>query len=50
MINFLTENSIYLVLFIALIIWVGLGGIMLNLNRKINKLENDFQNMKDETP
>jgi CcmD family protein len=48
MTNFLTENSIYLVLLIALIIWLGLSFYMVVIDRKISKLEQDFINFKEE--
>ncbi|HRP01827.1 MAG TPA: CcmD family protein [Candidatus Kapabacteria bacterium] len=37
--EFLHNNAIFLVLFIALIIWTGLGIFLFNIDRKVTKLE-----------
>lgn len=48
MTNFLTENSIYLVMIIALIIWLGLSFYMIVIDKKVSQLERDFINLKEE--
>lgn len=48
MTEFLTNNSIYIVLIITLIIWFGLALLIFNLDRKVNKLENSFNNINEE--
>jgi CcmD family protein len=40
--NFLHNNSIYLVLMIAIMIWIGIAIYIFVIDRKINKLEKDF--------
>lgn len=39
MFDFLSDNSIYVVLIIALIIWLGVFLYLFNLEKKLNKLE-----------
>lgn len=39
--EFLAENSNYVVLGIALIIWIGLGVYLLGIDKKLTKLENN---------
>ena len=39
MMEFLTNNSNYVVLTIVLVIWIGLGSLMLNIDKKVNNLE-----------
>jgi CcmD family protein len=39
MIEFLNDNSIYLVFLITLIIWLGLAFYMINIDRKLSNLE-----------
>lgn len=39
MFDFLSDNSIYVVLLIALIIWLGVFLYLFNLEKKLNKLE-----------
>ena len=48
MIEFLTENSIYLVFIITLVIWLGIGYFLFNFDNKLKKLEQDFNNFKKE--
>lgn len=40
--NFLHNNSIYLVLLIAIMIWIGIAIYIFVIDKKINKLEKDF--------
>lgn len=42
MYNFLNENSIYVVLVVALINWFGIFVYLLKTERKLNKLENQI--------
>jgi CcmD family protein len=37
--QFLHDNSLYVVLGIALILWFGLGFYMFSIDRKVSKLE-----------
>lgn len=39
MFDFLSDNSIYVVLIIALIIWLGVFLYLFSLEKKLNKLE-----------
>ncbi|MFH1050780.1 MAG: CcmD family protein [bacterium] len=48
MTEFLTDNSIYLVLIISLIIWLGLAYVMFSLDRKITRLEKNITNINSE--
>lgn len=41
MYDFLEKNAMYIVLLIALIIWLGLYFYIFRLDRKINKLEKE---------
>lgn len=41
--DFLETNSMYVVLFIVLIIWIGIFGYMWKIDRKLNKLEEDYK-------
>lgn len=38
--DFLETNSMYVVLLIVLIIWIGIFGYIWNMDKKIKKLEN----------
>lgn len=46
--QFLTDNSIYVVLAIVLIIWFGIGAFLMNIERKISKMEKNMDNHKGE--
>lgn len=48
MTDFLTNNSIYIVLIITLIIWLGLAVLIFNLDKKVIKLENIINNNNEE--
>jgi CcmD family protein len=37
--DFLTENSIYVVLIIALVIWLGIAWYLVRLDKKVGALE-----------
>lgn len=39
MIDFLNDNSIYLVFLITLIVWLGIAFYMINIDRKLSNLE-----------
>lgn len=39
--DFLEANSMYVVMLIVLIIWVGIFGYMWNLEKKVKKLEKE---------
>ncbi|MFA5404482.1 MAG: CcmD family protein [Ignavibacteria bacterium] len=41
MYDFLEKNAMYIVLLIALIIWIGLFFYMFRLDKRIKKLEKD---------
>ncbi len=49
MTEFLTNNSIYLVFFITLIIWLGISYFLIRIDMKLTKLEKDIvSNNKEE--
>lgn len=37
--NLFDNNSIYIVLIISMIVWIGISFILLRIDRKISKLE-----------
>lgn len=39
MIDFLVQNSVYVVLIIATMIWLGIGSFLSVIDKKISKLE-----------
>ncbi|MDQ3020202.1 MAG: CcmD family protein [Bacteroidota bacterium] len=39
--DFLEANSMYIVMLIVLIIWIGIFGYMWNLDKKVKKLEKE---------
>ncbi|HQY20287.1 MAG TPA: CcmD family protein [Ignavibacteria bacterium] len=39
--DFLETNSLYIVMLIVLIIWIGIFGYMRSLDKKVKKLENN---------
>ena len=39
MYEFLETNSMYVVLFIVLIIWIGIFGYLMNMDKQIKNLE-----------
>lgn len=39
MYDFLEANSLYIVMLIVLIIWIGIFGYMWNLDKQVKKLE-----------
>ncbi|MCE1188285.1 MAG: CcmD family protein [Ignavibacteria bacterium] len=44
MIEFLSHNSLYIVLTIVMIVWTGIFFFLLNLDNRIKKLEKDSKN------
>lgn len=47
MYEFLVQNSIFVVLIIALMIWFGLATFLLFLDRKLIKLEERVENLSE---
>jgi CcmD family protein len=45
--DFLQNNSIYVVLLITLVIWLGLGFFMFSIDNKVSRLEKIIINQKD---
>lgn len=45
MLEFLSHNSLYIVLSIVLIIWTGIFSYLLRLDGKINRLEKTLLNL-----
>ncbi|MEJ5285894.1 MAG: hypothetical protein CH6_2865 [Candidatus Kapaibacterium sp.] len=45
MFEFLSNNQLYIVLIIVIIIWIGLFWYLLNTERKLSKIESKFQKM-----
>lgn len=43
MYDFLSQNSLYVVLLIVLIVWVGIFSYIFRLDRKISDLERRFK-------
>lgn len=39
LLKFLEQNSIYIVLIIVLIVWLGIFGFMYKIDRKVKKIE-----------
>jgi hypothetical protein len=44
MYEFLTKNSIYVVLCVALTVWAGIAFFLFRLERTVTKLERDHKN------
>lgn len=42
LINFFSDNALYIVLIIVLIVWTGIFLYMLNLDKRLKSLENDL--------
>jgi cytochrome c-type biogenesis protein CcmE len=47
MFEFLTNNQLYVVLIVVLIIWLGLLLVLINLDKKITKLESNFRDLSN---
>lgn len=47
MYEFFEKNSLYLVLIIALIIWIGVFSYLYRLNNKIKKLETELKEKQE---
>lgn len=45
MYDFLVQNSIYVVLTIALMIWLGIATFLLFLDNKLKSIENQIDNL-----
>ncbi len=45
--QFLHDNSLYVVLGIALILWFGIGVYMFSLDKKVSKLEKQIATIKE---
>ncbi len=45
--NFLEKNSIYIVLFIALVVWSGIFLFLINLDKRIKQVEKEFKGDKN---
>lgn len=48
MMEFLQNNSLYIVLIISIICWLGIFFYLLNLDKKINKIEKKINNKQKE--
>ncbi|MDA0986310.1 MAG: CcmD family protein [Bacteroidetes bacterium] len=46
MLEFLTQNQLFIVLFIVLIIWFGIIIYLFTLENKLKKIENEINNSK----
>jgi len=46
--TFLENNSIYIVLFIVLVIWIGIFTYMNSLDKRLKEIENDLKEQKNE--
>lgn len=47
MYDFIATHSIYIVFFVVLIIWLGLGSYFFKVDSKLNKLEKAFEELKE---
>ncbi|CUS97033.1 CcmD family protein [Candidatus Chrysopegis kryptomonas] len=45
--EFLEKNSIYLVLIIALIVWLSVFGYLLRIDSKLKKIENELSKLEN---
>lgn len=43
MIQFLTDNAIYIVMIIVLIVWTGIFFYLLGMDRRIKSIENEMK-------
>ena len=46
--QFLSQNAIYIVMIIVLIVWAGIFSYMLSLDKRIKKVEKEMLGEKDE--
>lgn len=46
--QFLSENSIYIVMIIVLIVWAGIFSYMISLDKRIKKVEKEMTGDKNE--
>ena len=46
--QFLSQNAIYIVMIIVLIVWAGIFSYMLSLDKRIKKVEKDMVGEKNE--
>ena len=46
--QFLSQNAIYIVMIIVLIVWAGIFSYMLSLDKKIKKIEKEMLGDKNE--
>jgi CcmD family protein len=46
--QFLSQNAIYIVMIIVLIVWAGIFGYMFSLDKRIKKVEKEMIGDKDE--
>lgn len=46
--QFLSQNAIYIVMIIVLIVWVGIFSYMLSLDKRIKKVEKEMIGDKNE--
>ncbi|MBI2420196.1 MAG: CcmD family protein [Ignavibacteriales bacterium] len=44
--EFLSQNALYIVLIIVLIVWTGIFGFMWSLEKRLTKLEREQKNEK----
>ena len=45
--NFLQDNSIYIVLIITLIIWTGIFLLLLSTDKRLKEIENELKEQKN---
>ena len=46
--EYLQQNSLYLVMIIVVIIWAGMSIFLFSIDRKVNRLEKQFQSSKEQ--
>ncbi|MEJ5352475.1 MAG: CcmD family protein [Melioribacteraceae bacterium] len=43
LINFLEQNSIYIVMFIVLVVWIGIFLFLLNTDKRLKEIEKEIK-------
>lgn len=46
--SFLENNALYIVLIIVLIVWTGIFGYVLGVDKRLQKIENELKGKEDE--
>ncbi|MBM4170066.1 MAG: CcmD family protein [Ignavibacteria bacterium] len=46
MIDFFSQNQMYIVLFVVLLVWIGIVGYLMRIDKRVKNLENTFEKGK----